>query len=129
MIYLYCCNFYMITLFTLNFVNRIAEGTPNARTCLLHQKLQLLNCCIKRTLEGTGSIAGNSSDDEFYDCSDGENEDQLPSDRPVGRLQRLADATLKNGAPLYVPRTQVILSRFSEFWLHVTFSFQVIKNL
>lgn len=90
------------------FVNRIAEGVPNARTCLLHQKLQLLNCCIKRALEGTGSFAGNSSEDEFYDCSEEEGgEDQPPWDRPVGRLQRLENATLKNGTPLYVPCTQV----------------------
>ncbi|XP_053599638.1 rab3 GTPase-activating protein catalytic subunit [Plodia interpunctella] len=89
----------------------IAEGTPNARTCLLHQKLQLLNCCIKRAQEGTGSETvnskGNSSEDEFYDCSDGDDaEDQPLWDRPVGRLHRLGEATLKNGAPLYVPRTQ-----------------------
>ncbi|XP_028155802.1 rab3 GTPase-activating protein catalytic subunit isoform X2 [Ostrinia furnacalis] len=85
----------------------VAEGVPNARTCLLHQKLQLLNCCIKRALEGSGSFAGNSSEDEFYDCSEGEGgEEQPPWDRPVGRLQRLEDATLKNGTPLYVPCTQ-----------------------
>ncbi|CAB3230597.1 unnamed protein product [Arctia plantaginis] len=82
------------------------KGMPNARTCLLHQKLQLLNCCIKKALEGNGSLAGNSSEDEFFDCSEGENEDQLPWDRPVGRLSRFGDAVMKNGAPLYVPRTQ-----------------------
>lgn len=85
----------------------MADGTPNARTCLLHQKLQLLNCCIKRVAEGAANGAGNSSDEEFYDCSEGEGEDQLPWDRPVGRLQRLTDATLKSGTPLYIPRTQV----------------------
>lgn len=84
----------------------VADGTPNARTCLLHQKLQLLNCCIKRALDGTGSVAGNSSEDEFFDCSEGENDEQLPWDRPVGRLSKFGDATLKNGAPLYIPRTQ-----------------------
>ncbi|XP_059049829.1 rab3 GTPase-activating protein catalytic subunit [Achroia grisella] len=85
----------------------VAEGNPNARTCLLHQKLQLLNCCIKRAQDGTGNFTGTSSDDEFYDCSEGEDgEEQLPWNRPVGRLHRLADATLKSGAPLYVPRTQ-----------------------
>ncbi|XP_063617409.1 rab3 GTPase-activating protein catalytic subunit [Cydia splendana] len=84
----------------------IAEGSPNARTCLLHQKLQLLNCCIQRSQE-SGGAPGNSSEDEFYDCSEGEGADsQLPWDRPVGRLKRLEDATLKNGAPLYIPRTQ-----------------------
>lgn len=85
----------------------IAEGTPNARTCLLHQKLQLLNCCIKRTMEGNVNTTGHSSEEEFFDCSEGEGaEEQPPWDRPVGRLHRLGEATLKNGAPLYVPRTQ-----------------------
>ncbi|XP_021206878.2 rab3 GTPase-activating protein catalytic subunit isoform X2 [Bombyx mori] len=85
----------------------IAEGTPNARTCLLHQKLQLLNCCIKRTIEGNVNTTGHSSEEEFFDCSEGEGaEEQPPWDRPVGRLHRLGEATLKNGAPLYVPRTQ-----------------------
>ncbi|XP_026726866.1 rab3 GTPase-activating protein catalytic subunit [Trichoplusia ni] len=84
----------------------VAEGSPNARTCLLHQKLQLLNCCIKRAQENTGSVAGNSSEDEFFDCSEGENEVHLPWDRPVGRLTRFGDATLKSGSPLYIPRTQ-----------------------
>ncbi|XP_026757234.2 rab3 GTPase-activating protein catalytic subunit [Galleria mellonella] len=85
----------------------VAEGNPNARTCLLHQKLQLLNCCIKRAQDGTGSLTGTSSDDEYFDCSEDEDGDeQLPWNRPVGRLHRLGDATLKSGAPLYVPRTQ-----------------------
>ncbi|KAL4712908.1 hypothetical protein ACJJTC_011978 [Scirpophaga incertulas] len=85
----------------------VAEGAPNARTCLLHQKLQLLNCCIARAAEGSSIFAGNSSEDEFYDCSESEStEEQPPWDRPVGRLHRLEDASLKNGAPLYVPRTQ-----------------------
>lgn len=86
----------------------MAEGAPNARTCLLHQKLQLLNCCIKRALEGRGTVVGNSSDDEFFDCSEDESGEEHPLwDRPAGRLSRLGEATLKNGTPLYVPRTQV----------------------
>ncbi|XP_068620791.1 rab3 GTPase-activating protein catalytic subunit [Battus philenor] len=85
----------------------VAEGPPNARTCLLHQKLQLLNCCIKRVSQGSSSFGGNSSEDEFFDCSESEGgEEQPPWDRPVGRLNRLGNETLKNGAPLYVPRTQ-----------------------
>ncbi|KAM3964856.1 RAB3 GTPase activating protein subunit 1 [Aphomia sociella] len=85
----------------------VAEGTPNARTCLLHQKLQLLNCCIKRAQDGTGNVTGTSSEDEFYDCSEEEDgEEHLPWNKPVGRLHRLGDATLKTGAPLYVPQTQ-----------------------
>ncbi|XP_013182913.2 rab3 GTPase-activating protein catalytic subunit [Amyelois transitella] len=93
------------------FVPGIAKGTPNARTCLLHQKLQLLNCCIARAKESaageTANSKSNSSEDEFYDCSEGdEASDQPLWDRPVGRLHRLGEATLKNGSPLYVPLTQ-----------------------
>lgn len=84
-------------------VTRVAAGVPNARTCLLHQKLQLLNCCIEKAREGSGGGGGgNSSEDEFYDCSD---EDS--GDAPAGRLERLPDATLKCGGALYVPVTQV----------------------
>ncbi|CAG4997892.1 unnamed protein product [Parnassius apollo] len=62
--------------------------------------------CI-RVLQGNGGVGGNSSEDEFYDCSEGEGgEEQPPWDRPVGRLSRLGNETLKNGAPLYIPRTQ-----------------------
>lgn len=57
--------------------------------------------------QAAGAAPGDSSDDEFYDCSEGEGDAPPPWDRPVGRLKRLDDATLKNGAPLYVPRTQV----------------------
>ncbi|XP_038211262.1 rab3 GTPase-activating protein catalytic subunit [Zerene cesonia] len=84
----------------------VIDGAPNARTCLLHQKLQLLNCCIKKAVENTTALPGTSSEEEFFDCSDDEDEEQLPWNRPVGRLNRLENATLKNGAPLYVPRTQ-----------------------
>lgn len=87
----------------------VADGSPSARTCLLHQKLQLLNCCIRRVNDTASTNVGSSSDDEFFDCSDGEGtEEQMLWDRPVGRLYLLEGATLKNGAPLYVPRTQVI---------------------
>jgi hypothetical protein len=27
---------------------RVAPGVPDQRTCLLHQKLQMLNCCVER---------------------------------------------------------------------------------
>ncbi|XP_045512075.1 rab3 GTPase-activating protein catalytic subunit isoform X2 [Pieris brassicae] len=87
----------------------LTDGSPNARTCLLHQKLQLLNCCIKRALENSNTGLGNSSEEEFFDCTDDEDNDEQvnePWNRPAGRLSRLEDATLKNGAPLYVPRTQ-----------------------
>lgn len=91
----------------------MAAGPPGARSCLLHQKLQLLNCCIERAGEEAGAGgregAGGDSDDEFYDCSEEEGEDEA-CERPAaaGRQERLDDAVMKNGAPLYIPKTQVI---------------------
>lgn len=77
---------------------------------MLHQKLQLLNSCIRKSLEGKISLPGNSSEDEFFDCSEGENDEHPPWDRPVGRLSRFGDAIMKNGSPLYIPRTQVCMT-------------------
>ncbi|CAK1544186.1 unnamed protein product [Leptosia nina] len=85
---------------------RVIGGVPNARTCLLHQKLQLLNCCIKRALESSNTLSENSSEEEFFDCLDDEDADDTAWNRPTGRLSRLENATLKNGAPLYIPKTQ-----------------------
>jgi hypothetical protein len=38
--------FFMETAHFLMF--RVAPGFPDQRTCLFHQKLQMLNCCLKR---------------------------------------------------------------------------------
>ncbi|KAG7311267.1 hypothetical protein JYU34_002298 [Plutella xylostella] len=89
----------------------VAAGPPGARSCLLHQKLQLLNCCIERAGVEAGAGgregAGGDSDDEFYDCSEEEGEEET-CERPAaaGRQERLDDAVMKNGAPLYIPKTQ-----------------------
>ncbi|XP_077997168.1 rab3 GTPase-activating protein catalytic subunit-like [Glandiceps talaboti] len=41
----------------------LEPGAPNLGACLLHQKLQMLNCCIERKIarEGTPSISQSSS--------------------------------------------------------------------
>lgn len=105
---------------------RVATGFPDYRTCLLHQKLQMLNICMERrriregglpfsmTQSTTSSsskrntIAGDS-DDEFFDCSD-EDEDNkrhAPWNKPEGRLSHLGVMTLVNSdESLYVPITQ-----------------------
>lgn len=129
------CNpkiFYYFNFFVLH---RIAEGTPNARTCLLHQKLQLLNSCIRKSLEGKISLPGNSSEDEFFDCSEGENDEHPPWDRPVGRLSRFGDAIMKNGSPLYIPRTQVCMTYtptrtqvYSVYLSYIFFRFRCVKG-
>lgn len=54
------------------------------RTCLLHQKLQILNVCIDRKLLQQSTTGGqvvdsnerNDSDDEFYDCDEDEQQQQ-----------------------------------------------------
>uniref|UniRef100_A0A182P0I2 Rab3 GTPase-activating protein catalytic subunit n=1 Tax=Anopheles epiroticus TaxID=199890 RepID=A0A182P0I2_9DIPT len=99
----------------------VASGFPDSRTCLLHQKLQMLNVCMeRRTLRdgglpfamrasGTGPTATSSStgqaeqsDEEFFDCSDEEQESGA-----TGRLSRLGNMLLvSSDEPLYIPVTQ-----------------------
>ncbi|KAF5298392.1 hypothetical protein FQR65_LT01170 [Abscondita terminalis] len=104
------------------------SGYPDPRTCLLNQKLQMLNCCIERkrareSREKATSHLDNQNkddhsstdDDEFYDCSP----DKLDEDdnkkrsrhslwnQPVGRLGKFENLKLiKSGDPLYIPVTQ-----------------------
>jgi Rab3 GTPase-activating protein catalytic subunit len=61
------------------------------RTCLLHQKLQMLNICIERkllreknlnfTTNASNYVAEkedkNDSDDEFYDCDEDEQQQSV----------------------------------------------------
>uniref|UniRef100_A0A182KGJ8 Rab3 GTPase-activating protein catalytic subunit n=1 Tax=Anopheles christyi TaxID=43041 RepID=A0A182KGJ8_9DIPT len=99
----------------------VASGFPDSRTCLLHQKLQMLNVCLeRRTLRDGGlpfamrsgtdpaATASNptstteQSDEEFFDCSDDEQESGA-----TGRLSRLGKMLLVNSDdPLYIPVTQ-----------------------
>ncbi|KAF5293111.1 hypothetical protein FQA39_LY13721 [Lamprigera yunnana] len=105
----------------------IISGYPDPRTCLLSQKLQMLNCCIERKrareIRQTTSASGthmedvNSStdDEEFYDCSPDKPDDDDNKKRPrhslwnqpVGRLGKFENLKLiRNGDPLYIPITQ-----------------------
>lgn len=88
--------------------------TPDLSRCLLHQKIQMLNCCIKKKIEREkmekepeqkeiDSLKNNSDEDEFFDCED---------EQPVmaeGRFKKFGDLNLLNkpSEPLYVPKTQV----------------------
>lgn len=110
------------------FIFSIAEGFPDPRTCLLHQKLQMLNICINRRRIREGNLShamansnqrnvdsrSDESDDEFFDC-DASNDDDaseqtkdyLPWNKPEGRLSKLNDLKLINSDEfLYVPITQ-----------------------
>ncbi|XP_055548685.1 rab3 GTPase-activating protein catalytic subunit isoform X2 [Wyeomyia smithii] len=105
----------------------IAAGFPDSRTCLLHQKLQMLNVCMerRRIREGglpfamtnrTGSEAdsregSHESEDEFFDCSDDEEAESKRRhaawNQPVGRLSKLGKMLLVDSdEPLYIPITQ-----------------------
>ncbi|KAJ8680943.1 hypothetical protein QAD02_016730 [Eretmocerus hayati] len=104
---------------------RVGPGFPDCvRTCLLHQKLQMINCCIGRKkaredaerrelgmdIGNNDSGDGDSDEDEFFECL---NEDpsevnrHAPWNRPVGRLSRHPNLRLvSTGEPLYLPVTQ-----------------------
>lgn len=112
----------------------MAAGFPDTRTCLLHQKLQMLNVCIERRLQREQGVritepqwsdstvlddekdereADNDTEEEFYDCDEDEaNRSASPlkgveSSKPEGRLKRLHDLKLLNSQEyLYVPITQ-----------------------
>uniref|UniRef100_A0A0A9XWU8 Rab3 GTPase-activating protein catalytic subunit n=1 Tax=Lygus hesperus TaxID=30085 RepID=A0A0A9XWU8_LYGHE len=118
---------------TAHLIPGVAPGFPDPKTCLLHQKLQMINCCIERRLKRESDqrtkdsalrkeddefseAAGFSdeSDDEFFDCNeeDGGGGDELPrkpsiSEVPQGRLEQHATLRLiKTGLPLWIPVTQ-----------------------
>lgn len=117
------------SIFMFRFNNRIAEGFPDPRTCLLHQKLQMLNICINRRRIREGNLShsmarsnqknmetrSDESDDEFFDCN-ATNEDDAHEqskhhyelwNRPEGRLSKLNDMKLIDSDEyLYVPITQ-----------------------
>ncbi|CRL04576.1 CLUMA_CG017645, isoform A [Clunio marinus] len=102
----------------------VASGFPDMRTCLLHQKLQMLNVCIERKNIREGRLpfamqqqfaqqeGKTDSDDEFFDCDD----DRVVDDEaaatqspwnPVGRISKLGKMLLIDcDEPLYIPVTQ-----------------------
>lgn len=108
-----------ITVLNIYFFCRLESGFPDQRTCLLHQKLQMLNCCIERkksreasfnTFESADEASSSDDDDVFFDCSDKPSEDSLGKKKalhPVGRLGKFNDLKLlKTGEQLYIPVTQ-----------------------
>ncbi|XP_062861672.1 rab3 GTPase-activating protein catalytic subunit [Trichomycterus rosablanca] len=85
-----------------NLIHGLPGGPPDLRCCLLHQKLQMLNCCIQhkqtrdKTRKDTAGENGPSvpepspgkswdswsdSEDEFFEClSDAEDMKETPAD-------------------------------------------------
>ncbi|XP_054718662.1 rab3 GTPase-activating protein catalytic subunit-like [Uloborus diversus] len=110
-------------------------GAPNMTYCLLHQKLQMLNCCIQRkklrewhqVQESSDSIpdaskplapgespeqCSESDDDEFFECTENSSASSVDSKGSKrkfaeGRLRQLGELKLINSdEPLYIPVTQ-----------------------
>jgi Rab3 GTPase-activating protein catalytic subunit len=97
---------------------------PDLSRCLLHQKMQMLNCCIKKRVERqayeTKQQTLNDDDDEnedeeqFFDCDDDDVTSTEQSSRPTknvvpeGRLKKFDNLTLLNkpSESIYVPLTQ-----------------------
>lgn len=108
------------------FFYSVADGFPDPRTCLLNQKLQMLNVCMdrRRVREGNLPFAVTNAnrpvtddhcsdtEDEFFDCPANADDDKSkhlydPWNKPEGRLTRLSDLTLiGSDEVLYVPITQ-----------------------
>lgn len=100
--------------------SRVSPGFPDSRTCLIHQKLQMLNICMERKRIREGGLpfalttsSKNDSDDEFFDCNEADDSlaKQDPNhpawDQPIGRLSKLGKMLLVNtDEPLYIPVTQ-----------------------
>jgi Rab3 GTPase-activating protein catalytic subunit len=93
------------------------QNAPDLSRCLLHQKLQMLNCCIKKKLDrqkyelnqSTNNQENNDEDDdEFYDCEESESNIQEETFKPDGRSKKFGKLTLLNNPNeyIYVPITQ-----------------------
>lgn len=96
---------------------RIEPGTPDLGSCLLHQKLQMLNCCIEQKIKREKLVnelldkksKQEDSDDEFFDCNEDEPMDSSTSgpQQPEGRLSKCGDLKLLNiDEDMYIPITQ-----------------------
>ncbi|XP_023031592.1 rab3 GTPase-activating protein catalytic subunit [Drosophila willistoni] len=114
----------------------ISGGFPDTRTCLLHQKLQMLNICVERRVQRESvskrkqqeqkkaNISEDDNDDddddcddddgEFFDCDDVNSGSSSPvkavlSFKPEGRLRQLGLNERLLDEPeefLYIPQTQ-----------------------
>ncbi|KAK2582514.1 hypothetical protein KPH14_004812 [Odynerus spinipes] len=113
-------------------LSRVGPGTPDSvRTCLLHQKLQMMNCCIERKKAREESVSRSQSveyedfeteseEEEFFECTSEVQTDNnntatnaqikakhLLWNKPAGRLAKHPSLRLlQTGDPLYLPVTQ-----------------------
>ncbi|XP_033842507.1 rab3 GTPase-activating protein catalytic subunit [Periophthalmus magnuspinnatus] len=105
-------------------IHGLPSGPPDLRCCLLHQKLQMLNCCIERKRSRDEAHRGQSSggtppstsvkkaetdkdaapttsweswsdsEDEFYECVSDLSESNNSERKPEGRLKQHRDMRL-----------------------------------
>ena len=93
------------------------QNSPDLSRSLLHQKIQMLNCCIKKKIDrqkyelnqSSNNQENNDEDeDEFYDCEESETNVQEDTFKPDGRSKKFGKLTLLNNPNefIYVPITQ-----------------------
>jgi hypothetical protein len=69
---------------------RVALGVPDQRTCLLHQKLQMLNCCILR--QQARELTARTGSVEAEDAESGRFISVCTSAQPrVGHLRKIME--------------------------------------
>ncbi|XP_059472784.1 rab3 GTPase-activating protein catalytic subunit [Neocloeon triangulifer] len=107
----------------------LVPGCPDLRSCILYQKLQMLNYCIQRRqdrerkarsqadsdneFEDVSGASSEEEEDKFYECDDDEAEAPKKKekhslwDKPEGRLSKDGSLLLiESKEPLYIPITQ-----------------------
>ncbi|GIX89772.1 rab3 GTPase-activating protein catalytic subunit [Caerostris extrusa] len=100
----------------LSFALVLDPGSPNMTHCLLHQKLQMLNCCIQRKKsrewqqreEAEVEESEEEEEEEFFECAETSSWEGGRRRGPEGRLMQLGEMRLlrHESEPLYIPVTQ-----------------------
>ncbi|CAJ0935600.1 unnamed protein product, partial [Mesorhabditis belari] len=89
---------------------------PDLSMCLLHQKIEMLQCCItaRKKRHALYESCNNFTNDEFFDAEedlsdDSQREEQIQCTEPFGRLRLLDEEMMLKDhpeIPIYVPITQ-----------------------
>ncbi|KAI5742807.1 hypothetical protein M8J77_011505 [Diaphorina citri] len=98
--------------------SKVPPTFPDLKTCVLNQKLQLLNCCIDKKIAREKAALGQTThesdeegEEEFFDCDEEDKNGGAPVipvwNQPTGRLRKHSEYKLiESGTALYVPITQ-----------------------
>ncbi|KAI2811299.1 Rab3 GTPase-activating protein catalytic subunit [Blomia tropicalis] len=111
----------------LPFIDSPDNDSIDFANCLFHQKLQMLNCCIRQKIKRERSSltvhinendkqenqCDDEEEEEFFDCDEDGPTEQTESNKPEGQLKILTDTNGKvinrikvSNKPIYVPITQ-----------------------